>query len=151
MHQLPKRLQADSSTIFHFSSSWLCFSTWMLICFSTKWQRTSSCASLSAWSAALLTSSCDVFHPDLCSFNQQYHDVKLLATLCTKIAMRQEVSGVRRGGRADLSTPALHPSTPKNVKPRAALLTSLSCPDTTKNCLLYRSVEGKIVQKIRII
>ena len=95
-------------TIFHLGSSWLCFSTWMRICFLHKWRRTPWCASFNAWSAALLKSTCDSFHPNFCSLNQRFHHVKLLATLCANIAMRQEVIGVGRGGRANLSTPALH-------------------------------------------
>lgn len=43
-------------------------------------------------------------------------------TLCTSLTMRQEILGTRR---ADLSTPALQSRTPKNGKPRAALLTLL--------------------------
>jgi hypothetical protein len=91
--------------------------------------------------SAIFTSSVDIFHLDLCSFNQQFHDVKLWVTLRSNIAMQHKVVGVLS---ADLSTPALHPCTLKNGKQRAALLTSRSCPEIAGNCLLNCSFEDKI-------
>ena len=50
-------------------------------------------------------STCDIFHPNLCSFNQRFHDVKLLATLCANIGMRHEVIAV---GHGTLISPLRH-------------------------------------------
>ena len=154
MHQLLKLLQVDSvEQFFILAPVGFVFLHECGFVFLHKWRRTPSCASFNAWSAALLTSTCDIFHPNLCSFNQRFHDVKLLATLCANIAMRHEVIAVGHGSgdwRADLSTPTLHPRTSTNGRPRDVLFTFQSCPPQKRweNRLLHCGFEGKIFKKI---
>jgi hypothetical protein len=77
--------------------------------------------------------SCNKSYSNLFGYDQHRRHPSKRGTLCTSLTMRQEILGMRR---ADLSTPALLPRTPKIGKPRAALLTSRSCPGTAGDCLL---------------
>ena len=91
--------------------------------------------------------NCNGDYSNLYGYDQHRWHPSKRGTLCTNLTMRQEILGMRR---ADLSTPALIPRTPKIGKPRAALLTSRSCPETAGDCLPYRSFAEKTLPKIRI-